>query len=841
MRNHFFLLFIFIPLLSFSQQTISGIVKDAKTNTSLPFATILTNTKKGTITDVEGKFSLIQQEKITQLTISYIGYETKTILLDSAKSFYTIKLKENVEKLNEVILVSGENPAIQIIKKTINAKKANDPEKVLKTFQFSSYNKLLVTANPDSINGALDSIYKIQKDGTKKFVKVDSSNFELKKQLDRAHLYITEKVSAYTFTQEKGKRETILATRMAGFKEPIYELLGVQLQSFSFYKNRYTIFGSSYNSPLSNNALNTYHYKILDTVSHQEREAYMIYYYPKKTQKTTGLEGLLYIDAKSYALQKAVAQLKAVIDVNATQEFTYYPKENIWFPKQKQITLKRGKNNNPIALFGSGVTFTDDDETQKDSTIIRTNTQDASERIYFISTEKNGDIQFNIPLKIKGSGLKMVFEDNAQKRDEAFWEKYRTDTISKRGKETYVVLDSIVEAEKVEKNIKLGRKLLSGYFPLKYVDIDLRNLIKYNNYEGFRLGIGLITNADFSSKYQLNGYGVYGLKDDAFKFGLGAAARLDKFTGTWFGAFYRDDLIETGSSPYITDSRTFSLFEPRLFNITLFHKSREINTYITHDITSKLHSKVQLTKSDVVPTYNYTFVNNGTNYFNFNTTTLTAALQWNPANEYMMAPQGKRRIKNGYPKFTLQLTKGIDNFLNGDFSFTKINFRTAYQLKPLNKATTTFLLEGGVAFGDLPITELYQTSPNNPLKSTLMRRFSIAGRNSFETMYFNEFFSDRYLTLQTKHYLKPFKIARKFNPQLVFISRFAIGNVENPENHLNINFKTLNHGYFESGFEMNKLFNGFGLSTLYRYGAYHRPNFVENISFKFTYYFSLGF
>ena len=79
-------------------------------------------------------------------------------------------------------------------------------------------------------------------------------------------------------------------------------------------------------------------------------------------------------------------------------------------------------------------------------------------------------------------------------------------------------------------------------------------------------------------------------------------------------------------------------------------------------------------------------------------------------------------------------------------------------------------------------------------------------------------------------------------PEFILISRFALGNADNPENHTGLVFDSLDKGYLESGIELNKLFlQSFGLSFFYRYGAYHLPEFDKNISFKFTYYFSLGF
>ncbi len=831
-------LLLFLSSLSFCQQRITGIIKDTTSKEPLPFATIFLPTGEGVITDMEGKFEWELPSGSNYFTVSYVGYAPKTVLVQPNLSFYLILLDETTEKLSEVVVVGGENPAVGIIRKAIETKDKNNPEKALKTFRFNTYSRLLVSANPDSINGALDSIYKIEQNGVKKLVKIDSSNFELKNRLNNMHLYITEKVSEYTFSREKGRRETILATRMAGFKDPVYEVLAIQLQSFSFYENNYVIFGTTYTNPLANEAMKVYDYKILDTLTAQERPSYMIYYKPKKKGKTAGLEGLLYIDAETFALQKAIAQLKAVIDVNAEQVFEYYPGEKVWFPLSKHLQLKKGASVDAISLFGNAVQIQPEIKA-KDSTVVRSNPQNPSDFMYLVSTEKNSDISVNIPLEIKGRGLAMELHEKASQREGAFWNAYRTDSLTARGVETYRFIDSVAAKEKIERKIVFARKLLQGFYPTRYIDLDLRYLLKYNGYEGFRIGIGGVTNTTFSQKYQWNGYIVYGTKDKTFKYSVGAAVRIQPFTQSWLGIFYTDDLVETGSSFFITDGRSFSLFEPRLFNIERFHATQTMGAYLLHDVTAKLQTRLQFTTNSIAPTYNYTFNPNGTPYTNFKTAAATLALQWNPFSEYLSVPGEKREIKKGYPQFTLQVTQGFKGVLEGNFNFTKYNLRSYYETSLWNRTLTSFLLEGAAAFGDLPLTELYHNSPNNPNKTTLLKRFSVAGRNSFETMYFNEFFSDRYAFLQVKHQLKPFAITHKFQPQLVVASRFALGNVAHIERHSDVTFSALNKGFLESGFEINKLFKGLGVSLFYRYGAYHLPRFEDNISFKFTFYLSL--
>jgi len=90
-----------------------------------------------------------------------------------------------------------------------------------------------------------------------------------------------------------------------------------------------------------------------------------------------------------------------------------------------------------------------------------------------------------------------------------------------------------------------------------------------------------------------------------------------------------------------------------------------------------------------------------------------------------------------------------------------------------------------------------------------------------------------------RHALRRFYFSDRIKPELVFISRHALGSLVQRERHLGLDFNTLEHGYNELGMELNKIFAGFGLSFAYRYGAYHLPEFEDNISFKFTFYLSI--
>jgi hypothetical protein len=761
------------------------------------------------------------------ITISYVGYESETMSLSGKSSYLTILLMPKVAELKEVSIASS-NSANGIITKVIDQKNTNNPQKKLSSFEFKSYSKLLVTANPDSIVGKIDTIYvnSVTKD---KILKIDSSDYKFKKIINKQHLFLTEKVSQFQFEKPHFK-ETVLGTKMAGFKEPIYELLGFGLQSFSIYDDNYELFETKYKSPISITALKEYKYKILDTISIDNRQILVLYF---KNKNKKGLEGLLYIDNENHAVAKAVMRIRGVLDISGIHEFKYLPDEKVWFPIRKSFKIVKGKSKEPTAILGGRIEFAaeDDDSNSKKS---------VSDFTYLSSEMHTFNLAVNNKLKIKKSSVSMEVKESASKKDDVFWQQNRTDSLDARSARTYVVLDSIVTKENIEKKIKFGRKVINGYLPFGPFDFDLRYLLSYNNFEGFRFGIGGITNDRFSKIIRLEGYTAYGLKDETIKFNLGTAFRIGNFSNTWIGGSFTDDIREIASTIFATDKRVFKLYDPRPINISTFYNHKTWRGYIETKIIPKTETIWQLSHSEITPLFNYTFIYNGSLYRNFSMTTAMFSMQWNPFSDFMQTPNGKIEYEKRFPKFSFQYTQSLPNLLANNFDFGKIDARIEYEKKYLNGQKSAVLFQAGYTFGAIPLTHLYNTSPNNLNNDNLLQRITITGKNSFETMYFNEFFSSEFAMLQLKHGFKRVELFKKVKPSLILVTRMAWGNLQNVERHIGIDFKTLNDGYIESGIELNQIFKGFGLTGFYRYGPNQLPLFEDNIAVKLSFVFDFG-
>jgi hypothetical protein len=826
----FCFLFLFFTLSIQAQFQINGIVNDSS-NKPLPFATIKTSDSNNAITDIDGKFILTISAKTSFFTVSYVGFQTKTIAVADNKKFYPVSLMQKSDDLKEVI-ISNENPALAVLKKVIANKNQNNPQRKLRSFEYKTYNKLTVTANPDSIDGRIDSSA-AYKDLDKKIINVDSSDYKFKEIISKQHLFQTEKISQYQFGNNKLK-ETVLGTKMAGFKQPVYEIIAFNLQSISIYDPKYELLETKYESPISNNAPGDYNYKLLDTVSIKGRDTYMVYFKYKQKRKS-GLEGVLYIDKENFAIAKAVMRIKGVLDISGVHEFEYDSAEKIWFQSNTTFKIVKGKNDEDIKILGGTIQF--DADSDED---VEPRKKVASDFTYLISESNSFDVHFNTSSVIKNPSLYIEIKEDANKKPESFWQAYRKENLDLKSQRTYLLLDSLSIEKRVEKRLGIGRKIINGFYPIGPVDLDLKKIISYNNYEGFRLGLGGITNDRFSRNFRLEAYTAYGTKDGAFKYSSGAGVLLDKSTNTWINAYYTDDVREIASTVFAVDKRVFKIYDPRPINISTFYEYSGWKANVQTKIIPKTEAILEVSRNFIEPKFDYLFNLNGKLYSSYIMTTAMLSVVWAPFSGFMQTPTGRTESDKRFPRFTFQYTQTLPDVLDNDFNFGKIDFKTEYEKKYLNGQKTSLLLQGGYAFGDAPITHLYNTAPNNLTKETVVQRITFAGRNAFETMYFNEFFSSQYLFFQIKHGFDRITLFRKVRPSLVLVTRMVWGNMEKPEQHVGPAYKTLDKGFFESGIELNKIYKGIGLGGFYRYGPNQLARFDDNIAVKISYVLDLG-
>jgi len=814
MRYPLFLIFFLSSFFLFGQNTISGKVINKDTKQALAYAKIELGDNSQLLTNIDGSFELELRKDIQTITISYTGYKTLKIPVSKDTQYLQIGMTPVYEKLDTVVITDGPDPAKELIKKAIQARDSNDPEQVLNGYRYTSYSKFIID---NEFNGVS--------------MQSDSTSAVIKTIINEGRAYLSEKVSKHTYSTKKGKQEKVIGIKTAGFEKPVYNVLALEVNPFSLYKKDYKLYKTAYAGPLSDNALKNYDYQILDTIT-SERPAYMVYFKPKREKIVAGLEGVLYLDTLSLAIQKAKAQLLGAIRLEITHNYQYYPEKELWFPVNQTTKIRPGSGGKEIAVFGGTISL---GAVQKKKGVMNSifGSEEIQPNLYLNAITTNFDINLDVESDLKKSTAAIDVLNEAVKKDESFWQENRKVPFSSRDEATRKKVDSLIKAGDIQRKLEIKKALATGSYPIGFWNLDLSKIFKFNNYEGIRLGFGGRTNEKVSDKFNLNGYTTYGFKDEVIKYGIGTQIYLDKGTGTNLNLNFSRDIKEVGSFNYLKGKNTFSILEPRFVNINFFYNYRRYSAGMEHRITPKLDTQLRLSHENIWQIRDYSYLDNSQTFRDYDLTTATFSFLWRPFSQFLSTPEDNIVLEKKFPQFTCQIEQSFDA-LGGDFNFTRIGLKAEHEIKNLDQSRTEFILEGNYGFGNLPLTHVFHSYPNNPSRLGVLKRFSVAGRNSFETMYFNEFYSTRQAMVHVRHQLRPFHISQNFEPELVFISRYAIGDFEDPEKHQNVSFSTLEHGFSESGIEINKLLGGFGLSAAYRYGAYHLPTFKENFSFKFT-------
>jgi hypothetical protein len=629
----------------------------------------------------------------------------------------------------------------------------------------------------------------------------------------------SERISQFEYLNNQDK-ELIIAQKNQGFDKPVVKILSHRMHGFNWYDKFYVIFETDYASPLYPRNFRVYSYQLIT----EDDEFYYIKFSPKPNNKEKLLEGIFCLD-KNFALTNIYASVKDDIKLELNQVFSKNPDLDIWLTKQILVKMTPGKGGKPVSLFGTNVNI----GTLQERSIAES---DLNNELFSKS------IFYNYSLERKSldtESYDVLAERNAHEYDKVFWKTQRKIPLKSSDSLFFRGTESTLEKENTISRIKRLQNVNNGFFPILQWKTDLKTLIKINNYEGLRLGIGGLTNEDFSEKFRVGGYIAYGTKDETIKYGINTGLLLDRDTNTWLNANYTDDVREVGSSAYLTDERVYSLFEPRLVNIIFFYKEKTASLSLQKKITPRLLSEIKVAHDRIFQTQNYAYLNGDIFLQSYDLTRAVLSLRWSPMSKFLKFDNNFVNIKERYPVISGQLEQYLGNAFGGDLTFTKISLKSDYVINHINNQKTEFAIEGNLAFGSVPLTHSFHAFPNAPNKSSIIDRFSVAGVKSFETMFFSEFFSTKLASLHVKHRFSPFKISNKLRPELVLISRHAIGDFTNQDRHLGINFNTLEDGYSEAGVELNKIFWGFGLSFAYRYGAYHLPLFEDNIAFKFTF------
>ena len=103
-RLMFTVLFAVLAIGAYAQNKVTGTVVDAQGEPIIGASVVVKGTSNGTVTDLDGKFTIANAPAKGNLVISYVGYRTQTIAL-GGKSQFNVTLDEDKQLLDEVVVV----------------------------------------------------------------------------------------------------------------------------------------------------------------------------------------------------------------------------------------------------------------------------------------------------------------------------------------------------------------------------------------------------------------------------------------------------------------------------------------------------------------------------------------------------------------------------------------------------------------------------------------------------------------------------------------------------------------------------------------------------------------
>lgn len=788
-------------VLTKGQVVIFGEVTDAKTRKALAFVNIFEQGKNnGTYADIDGKFELKVQSLPSTIQFSIIGYKKQQLSITEANRADMLIRMEPIDiELGEVTILPGVNPAEELVKRLLLRRDTLNPNK-LDAYTYTAYHKFLFTGSRDTLQIKLDDTL---------VGKVDTSEIQLNNFLEKHHLFINESVTEKRFMKPDRSYEVVIASKTSGMQLPIISNLMPQLQSLSFYDNTFSIFGTHYINPISKAGIKSYWFEISDTTFSGRDTILVISYRPRKNIKDgTLLKGVLNINLRHLALEIGIAEPVSTEGFSVIIRQQYARIDSLhWFPVQlntditsSMVTVGKTK------LIGEGRTY------------IR-------------------NIVVNPKLKAAQFGaIEIDVDEHAVKDSDKILPQYRENHLSEKDSSTYRVLDSLGKSLKIDRRIKALEAVLTGKLRIRFIDIDLNQIFTYNNYEGVRLGLGLSTNNQLVKWWLIGGHFGYGFTDKAFKYGGYTEFISHRKTDTRIRLEYKRDLTESGNqempleAPFNLDNIARSYTLKTFDSIHLFEGS------IRFKPVQNLHLRLGFNHQIVDPTLPYRYLPDTSLNQQFRFTEIQFTTRWGIKEKYF--PLGHLYLSMGtqYPILWLHVAQGIP-ILENNYRYTRIlaKIEENLDLKKAGKLRT--ILSGGIVIGDVPYNRMFNERGS-------FATFSIVARSAFETMRPNEFVSDKFISWFLSYNIGTiFKVGKVIRPEISLLHNLGLGWMKEPQRHDGISFKTMEKGFFEGGFVIDKILylngTGLGVGTFYRYGAYTDPVWYKNIYVKMAVTFGL--
>lgn len=808
---------ILFPLLYVAQYTLTGKAFVSANKEALPFVSvIIKGTTIGAQTDFDGNFVITTPVLGDSLIAMYVGYQRMArAIKQTSQQEINFPMTESGISFDEVLIEAGENPAHRIIRNCVKSRPNNNKNR-LQAYEYETYNKLEfdLTRIPKDMREK-----KILKPIAFVFDNVDSSYSGEKPSLP---FFIIESLSEFYYKSNPArKKEVIVASKITGMENSsVSQVLGDMYQNINIFDNNILIFNKQLPSPIGENALFYYKFYLQDSAFENNQYIYHLSFKPKRTQELS-FTGNIWIADTTWGVKRIEMSLPKEVNLNfintanIIQEFAFT--DSSWVMAKDRLVIDFAPTKKALGFYGRKTT-----SYRK----IKLN-QPRDETFYEFAD-------------------KIVVDELATKRSDAFWQEHRHDSLTEREKKIFKMIDTIQSLPIYKTWVDVFYMLVAGHKKINNFEIGpYTNLISYNAIEGLRLRFGGRTSDLFSKWYELNGYIAYGLKDEKWKHALGFKSFLSKKPSRQIvGMDYRSDneILGQSTNGFSQDNVLASFFRANpLNNLT---RVTSVQAYYEREWFQGLISKVSLVGRQFIPLgtnqYLYRRTDGSTGERDeINNTEARINVRFAWKEKYV--GEGFKRLSIGtrYPIVQLNYSKSLQNAFRGEYDYHKLvlNVSDRIRITPI-LGYTDYVLEGGKIWGAVPYPLMELHGGNETYIYDYM---------AFNMMNYYEFASDQFISASIYHhfeglFLNKVPLLRKLKWREVVTLKTVWGTV-NKKNRETLIFpetlSALDKGpYAEASVGIENIFKVFRLDAFWRLN-YQLPRAIDNFGFKFGFQLAL--
>lgn len=793
MKNSLLLIIaLFFSFVVQAQTIISGQVIHERKQEPLAFVNVVVpGTKVGVLTDIDGRFRLQVPAGQAVVVFSYLGFESYRLDLNSTGMDWNklkILLKPKSLALKEVLVKAGENPADLIIKRVSANRQQHNPTK-LGSYSYNSYNKFVVLMDTSRVN-LNDTLVKSKKDSTK--MEVDSNRLEIRDLVRKQHFFLTESI---TEVKKKGgaQNEKILASRISGFQNPIFTLIATQLQSFSFYEDDIVIFSSRYLNPVSPGSTKRYFFHLEDTLYLDKDTVYIISFKPKKNVNFQGMKGQLFINTDGYAIQNVIAEpyeQEKGLKVKIQQKYEKIGRI-AWFPTQLNTDLNFGE-------------------------VVRIN--DSSGYALGIGRSYLQEIHINPELRRREVGMNGTeYVEKLAPNESEIWNKYRPDSLTIQEKQTYVFMDSIGKAQKLDQKLSWLLTLFTGRLRMGKLDLMLSDLLRINQWEGIRFGLGLQTNDRLTKRFYVGASAGWGKNDAIWKYALYGGINFDRRKNFSLNYRHAYDLFEIGGNQYFNKQLSLIAAEnlreifTRWFDYTSSHRI-SFQFLNQHNWSGEVFYENRQHTPFSFNSYSFTD-NRGENVRPGEFQEAGLRLRYCFRERYLATPNATISLGSNYPVVWMNYMRSLDR-VGGDYQRFDIRLKDDLPIRHAGKLG--YIISAGMADDQSPMQRLYY------LPSVSNDEFTLFIPEYFQTAGPNGFLANRFLHLNLNYNFGRFLRKNAWvNPQIGVVFNAGWGELTSPNRHQQFPeaYRDYKEGLYETGFFLHDILQrtalkGYGIGVV---------------------------